>query len=216
MMKLKHIPNALCIIRFIMVAMLIPLSFLLSSRDSIFERTSATPLTIFFVVLYLVAGFTDMIDGTIARKIEGATSNLGAELDSLADMFMVIVAVFFILPLMGGLWGWVQPAIIIALVFKLMSAVPGLVKHRKVFFLHTISNKVLGFILFITVPMYFFSNGSPVVNIYVIFLLIAVFTITFEEMVIIGTLDYPRKDIKGFWQVKSVNEEYRKTKQKAI
>jgi len=202
-MKLKHIPNALCIIRFILVALLIPLSFVSEN------------ISILMLTLFLIAGFTDMIDGTIARKIKGATSNLGAELDSMADMFMVVVAVFFIVPHMQ-IWRYFQLAIIIALVFKLMSAVPGIIKHRKVFFLHTLSNKVLGFILFITVPIYFIFGGALGVNIYIIFIIVAVFAITLEEMVIIGTLDYPRKDIKGFWQVKKVNEEYRKNSVRGI
>jgi len=204
-MKLKHIPNALCILRFILVAALIPISFITG------------PFTVLGITIFLVAGFTDMIDGTIARSIEGAASNLGAELDSLSDMFMVIVAVFFIVPHMI-VWRHLQLIIICALVFKLMSAVPGLIKHKKVFFLHTLSNKALGFILFITVPMYFIFGPGPnlAINIYIVFIIVAVFAITFEEMVIIGTLDYPRKDIKGFWQVKRVNEEYRRTNQRAI
>ena len=204
-MKLKHIPNALCIIRFILVALLIPLSFTIG------------PFAVLSITIFLIAGFTDMIDGTIARNIKGATSNLGAELDSLSDMFMVIVSVFFIIPHMV-IWRHLQLLIILALVFKLMSAVPGLIKHRKVFFLHTLSNKALGFILFITIPIYFIFGPGPnlAINIYIVFIIVAVFTITFEEMVIIGTLDYPRKDIKGFWQVKRVNEEYRRTNERAI
>ena len=37
-----------------------------------------------FYVFYLFCGFTDMIDGTIARKT-GAVSKLGAKLDTIAD-----------------------------------------------------------------------------------------------------------------------------------
>ena len=41
-----------------------------------------------FYVLYLVAGFTDMIDGTIARKTNTA-NEFGPRLDTIADLTLV-------------------------------------------------------------------------------------------------------------------------------
>ena len=41
-----------------------------------------------FYVLYLTAGFTDMIDGTIARKT-GTVSEFGSKLDTVADFILV-------------------------------------------------------------------------------------------------------------------------------
>lgn len=192
-MKLRYIPNALCFARIIMVALLI----------------IVPPLSVLSIILFISAGVTDMIDGSIARRIKNATSNFGAELDSMADMFMVIVSVFFILPAFD-IWPGFWYAILVALAFKLMSAVPGLIKHRKVFFLHTISNKLLGFILFMGGIIYFIFGGITAVNIYFIFLIAAVFIITIEEMVIISMLDYPNKNIRGFWQIRRINEAYRK------
>jgi len=166
------------------------------------------PLSLPSKIIFVLAGLSDMIDGPLARRIENAPSELGAELDSMADMFMVIVAIFFIMPAMN-LWPWLWPGILVALGFKLMSAVPGLIKHRKVFFLHTISNKILGFLLFSAAVLYFIFPEANFVSMYILFIIFAVFVITFEEMVIISTLDYPNKDIRGFWQVKQINEEYR-------
>ena len=193
-MKMKYIPNAITISRIIMVAALIFL----------------TPFSTLSFIIFLVAGFTDMIDGTIARNIKDARSNLGAELDSMADMFMVIVSIFAIMPAMST-WPILWHMIIVALIFKLMSAVPGIIKHRKVFFLHTISNKVLALILFTIVPLYYVFGPHLAVNIYIVFAIVAIFIITFEEMVIISTLDYPHKDIRGFWQVKMINKKYRES-----
>jgi len=166
------------------------------------------PLSMLSIIFFIAAGLTDMIDGPLARRIKDATSNFGAELDSMADMFMVIVSIFFILPAMN-LWPGFRFTILVALVFKLMSAVPGLIKHRKVFFLHTIANKALGLILFLGAIIYFIFGGQLAVNLYFIFLHVAVFVITIEEMVIISMLDYPNKNIRGFWQIKRINEEYR-------
>ena len=192
-MKLKHLPNAITISRIVLTISLIFIA----------------PLSTASIVIFLLAGTSDMIDGFLARKIKDANSELGAELDSIADMLLVIVTVFFIMPAMN-LWPWLWYGILVALSFKLMSAVPGIIKHGKVFFLHTISNKVLAMLLFIGAILYFTFGGHAAVNGYIVFLLVAVFVITLEEMVIISMLDYPNKNIKGFWQVKRVNEEYRK------
>ena len=193
-MKLKHLPNAITISRMILVASLIFIP----------------PLSPASIIIFLVAGMSDFVDGILARSIPDARSELGAELDSMADMFMVIVSIFVIMPAMN-LWPWLWYGILAALGFKLMSAVPGIVKHRKVFFLHTISNKILAMMLFIAAIVYFIFGGHVGVNRYFLFLIVTVFIITLEEMIIIGTLDYPAKDIKGFWQVKRINAEYRQT-----
>jgi len=192
-MKLKHLPNVITISRFILVITLIFIP----------------PLSPASIIIFIFAGLSDMIDGALARRIKDAHSELGAELDSMADMLMVIVTVFFLMPAMD-LWPWLWYGILVALGFKLMSAIPGIIKHRKVFFLHTISNKILAMILFIGAILYFIFGGHTGVNAYIVFLLVAVFIITLEEMIIISMLDYPNKDIKGFWHVKRVNEEYRR------
>ena len=41
-----------------------------------------------FYTIYLLCGFSDMIDGTIARKTN-STSELGAKIDSVADLVFV-------------------------------------------------------------------------------------------------------------------------------
>ena len=192
-MKLKYIPNVITISRMVLVIALIFIP----------------PLSPASIIIFLVAGASDMVDGALARRIKDANSELGAELDSIADLLMVIVGVFVILPAME-VWPWLWYGILAALGFKLMSAVPGIIKHRKVFFLHTISNKVLAMLLFIAAILYFIFGGHAAISGYIVFLIGAVFIITLEEMIIISKLDYPVKNIRGIWQVKRVNEAYRK------
>lgn len=187
-MKLRYLPNTITLSRFVLVACLIFL----------------VPLSVASMIVFTIAGATDMVDGFIARSIKNAQSNLGAELDSMADMFMVVVSVFVIVPAMD-LWAPIWPAILVALTFKLMSAVPGLLKHRKVFFLHTLANKVLGLVLFIGGLLYFIFGGAFAINVYFVFLIAAVFVATVEEMVIISLLNNPNKDIRGFWQIGTIN-----------
>ena len=50
-----------------------------------------------FYIIYLFCGFSDMIDGTIARKTN-STSKYGSQLDTVADLFFVVVSLFKLLP----------------------------------------------------------------------------------------------------------------------
>lgn len=100
-----------------------------------------------FYTVYLIGGFTDMIDGTIARKM-GTESAFGAKLDSVADFSFIMVCLLKILPVVvlpRWLWIWIM---LIALI-KISSVVSGGVRWGKLIGEHTILNKALGFLLFV-------------------------------------------------------------------
>ena len=44
-----------------------------------------------FYIVYLLCGFSDMIDGTVARKTN-STSHFGSQLDTIADLVFVVAA----------------------------------------------------------------------------------------------------------------------------
>jgi len=160
------------------------------------------------MIMFIVAGVTDMIDGTLARNIKGGSRKMGAELDSYADMYMVLVSVFVIMPRMQFL-DWHFWGVLAALVSKLLSAVPALLKHHRMFLLHTISNKVLALLLFATPVLYYFVFGSGfVMNTYLSVLIFLVIAVSVEEWVIISLLNHPSSKIKGFWQIKQINDEF--------
>ena len=103
-----------------------------------------------FYILYLFCGFTDMIDGTIARKT-GAVSNFGARLDTAADFVFMLVCSIKILPLMHismWLWAWI---IIVALV-KIFNITLVFIRKKKLISIHSVLNKTTGFILFLLPP----------------------------------------------------------------
>ncbi|MCL2756378.1 MAG: CDP-alcohol phosphatidyltransferase family protein [Firmicutes bacterium] len=189
----KHIPNALAIMR---IAICIALIFI------------PDKLGVTWIVLFIVAGVSDMIDGTLARKIPGAKSQLGAILDSVADMIMVIVAIVFFMPVMD-IWGWLFWGYIAALSFKIMSGFVGYAKHKETVLLHTYSNKLLGFLLFIIPILYWFLGTSLGLEIYITFVFAAIFIITFEEILINLLLDKPSRDIKSIFGVRAANEKFR-------
>ena len=106
-----------------------------------------------YYALYLVAGVSDMIDGTIARKT-GKANEIGARLDSIADIVFVVVCLIKLIPVVGipvWLYVWIG---IIALI-RIINIVSGLIMQKRFVLLHTITNKVTGLLLFVlplTVP----------------------------------------------------------------
>ena len=100
-----------------------------------------------FYILYLFCGFTDMVDGTIARKTN-AESAFGARLDTVADFVFVIVSLIKFLPVLDiPKWLWVWMAVIS--VIRIGNMIFGWSFSRKVIALHTILNKLTGFLLFL-------------------------------------------------------------------
>lgn len=75
-----------------------------------------------FYILYCVAGVTDMIDGTVARKTNTA-SEFGCKLDTIADIVYIAVCMIKLLPfLMIPTWLYLWIGIIaIIKVFNIIS-----------------------------------------------------------------------------------------------
>ena len=100
-----------------------------------------------FYVTYLLCGFTDMIDGTIARKT-GAVSEFGARLDTVADfVFLSVSLVKFLSMIHISQWLWVWIAVIGAV--KIGNLIRGFIRTKTFVSLHTIMNKITGFLLFL-------------------------------------------------------------------
>ena len=110
---------------------------------------------IVFWGLYCLCGVSDIIDGFLARKFKCATK-AGALLDSLADLCFVGCCAWKLLPLLSlPQWLWIWAGIIV--VMKIANQTLALVLHGECCFLHTLANKVTGFLLFVTVPIAFRS-----------------------------------------------------------
>ena len=106
------------------------------------------PLTsAWFYVLYLLCGFTDMIDGVIARKT-GSVSQFGARLDTASDlifMFVCSIKMLSILHLPVWIWIWIS---LIALI-KILNIVFVFICIKKLISIHSVLNKITGFTLFL-------------------------------------------------------------------
>ncbi len=100
-----------------------------------------------FYALYLLCGFTDMIDGTVAKKM-GSASDFGAKLDTVSDFVFMVVALIRFAPYLNiRTWLWIWIGIIATI--KLVNAVWGFVRKGKFAFPHTVLNKATGFLLFL-------------------------------------------------------------------
>lgn len=100
-----------------------------------------------FYILYLVCGFTDMIDGTIARKTN-TVSEFGARLDTAADFLFAGVCLVKLLPVVhmpGWLWIWIS----LIAVIKMINLISGFVSKKRFIVEHTIANKLAGLLLFL-------------------------------------------------------------------
>lgn len=100
-----------------------------------------------FCMLYLICGATDMVDGWIARKT-GSHSQLGARLDSVADLCMFAAVL---------IWCWVRigadihpflPWIILTVAIRGLNLIIAAWKYRSFAILHTWGNKLTGGLLF--------------------------------------------------------------------
>ena len=100
-----------------------------------------------FYILYLFCGFSDMVDGTVARKTN-SISEFGARFDSVADFIFLVVSLIKFLPLIHiPMWLWVWIAVIA--IIKISYIVWGFIYREKLISLHTIMNKATGVLLFL-------------------------------------------------------------------
>ena len=100
-----------------------------------------------FYILYLFCGFSDIVDGTIARKTN-STSQFGSQLDTIADLVFVVVSLVKLLPaihLPGWLWIWGGAIAVI----KLANIVLGFVCSKKFLAYHSVFNKTTGLLCFL-------------------------------------------------------------------
>ena len=113
---------------------------------------------------YLLCGFTDMIDGTVARLTNSA-SRFGEKLDTVADIMFVVAALIKFLPnLPIPQWLWIWGVGIAAV--KIGNILLGYVFQKEFTALHTVLNKVTGLLLFLlplTVPVVDFRYSSMAV-----------------------------------------------------
>ena len=106
------------------------------------------PLGSVFLVIYSISGFTDAIDGFVARKMGGET-DFGSKLDSVADLTFYTVMMLKILPfLVAELPGIIWYCVGAILIFRVFIYVVNAFKDRKFLTSHSYLNKASGLMMF--------------------------------------------------------------------
>ena len=100
-----------------------------------------------FYALYIAAGISDILDGTVARKT-GTVSEFGSKLDTVADFVLVVVCLIKLIPVIP-VPTWLIIWIIVIAVIKAINLISGYVMRKELVVLHTVMNKVTGILLFI-------------------------------------------------------------------
>ena len=137
---LKTIPNMLSISRLILIpAMLIPSYFIQDEQQARFV----------FLIMFIVIGVTDKLDGTLARYLNQTTA-LGAKLDTVADMVFYPLIALWLYRFESGVVGewWNLIYFLLALYFVKM--IVGRMKFGYIPAFHTIGAKTF------SASLYFF------------------------------------------------------------
>ncbi len=148
---MKYVPNVISTIRFFMA---IAMFFLRNN-------------SVAFLILFFLCGFSDVLDGYLARKYH-VESDLGAKIDGVGDTTFILsslVSVLLIIPLKPL---WAQPIyrflvywIVFLVLHKTCNACITRVKFGQFNGIHTIANKVAGNILFFTIPISVITKNFP-------------------------------------------------------
>lgn len=112
------------------------------------------PLTPLFFIIYSICGFSDIIDGYIARKTN-STSNFGAKLDSLTDIIFISAIIIVFLPIILIPTRIIILMILIAII-RIISLLVIYFKYHTFAILHTYTNKIAGLSLFFFPYLYTF------------------------------------------------------------
>ena len=178
MLANKNLPNAISILRIAGTIWLLLM----------------TPLTPLFFVVYTVTGVTDVLDGAIARRY-GTESELGARLDSIADLLFYTLILIRIFPV---LWATLPRVIWVAvdaiLLIRFISYGLAAFKYHLFASVHTYLNKFTGLMVFGVV----YAIGTPIAVPYCWLVCLVAMLGSLEELFIHVTskeYDHTRKTI---------------------
>lgn len=127
---MRRLPNIITFIRIVLSIVLL----------------TVVPLSPLFLIIYIFCGITDFLDGYIARKM-CVTSNLGARMDTVADLIFVIVMFITLVPLIK-VPSYITLWIVVIVIIRISSITTVIFKYHTFAVLHTYSNKATGIALF--------------------------------------------------------------------
>ncbi|RAP48410.1 MAG: hypothetical protein BZ136_04990 [Methanosphaera sp. rholeuAM74] len=132
-----------------------------------------------FFIIFMFCGFTDIVDGYIARSY-ALTSDFGAKLDSIADIVFFMAYLLVLLPVLCydyliSLW------IIVIFIIKSLSITIGYIRFGKFALIHTYLNKLTGLLL-VLLPFILVLGSS---GLSIVFVCLVASVASIEELLII-------------------------------
>lgn len=146
-----------------------------------------------FILLYLLCGLSDVLDGLLARRFHCA-SKTGALLDSIADLLFLLIVLGKLLgslPLPDWLISW----ILLIFIIRSTSVLVGYVRFSAVAFLHTMANKAAGLMLFFYPLLYRWDASLILAGCVCAVALLA----ALEELWLLCYDQHLERDRKGIW-----------------
>jgi CDP-diacylglycerol--glycerol-3-phosphate 3-phosphatidyltransferase len=156
-----------------------------------------TPLSWWFFIIYTYCGLTDVVDGIVARKTH-TESSMGAKLDSIADMALLIVVLYKLGPMLWSsvsVWIWYF-TIMIGLI-RISAYVVGAIKFHQFASLHLISNKVTGLVLFFVPYLIIIID----INAVMVLLMIVALLSSLEELLCEIKAEHLNPNLRTFFEL---------------
>lgn len=158
-----------------------------------------------FAILLVISLNTDVWDGWIARRFNQRTQ-IGARLDSLADIGMYITALSGIIVFKLddiGADAWLFYVFVVCYVIVIVSP---LIKFGKIQSFHLYSVKIAGYFQGLFFIMLFFFGYKPIYFYFMVNISLMAFI---ESLVIQLLITHMRSDLKGiFWVLKDLRKNH--------
>ena len=197
---MKYMPNALSIARIIVAAILLAGAL-----------TGIMPaLTPIFMGFYIFGGLTDLFDGPLARRY-GTASQMGANLDGLADYIFIAASLITILPAFDV--NIVTIGIVIGFVsLKVLGMIVGYIHYRQLMMMHTRLSKAAAFAAWLLPIIYVIVNIFTPLDVNTVFIFLGVYCYIYliEEIAINIIMPYPKRDMKSVFEALRLRREYQK------
>jgi CDP-diacylglycerol--glycerol-3-phosphate 3-phosphatidyltransferase len=146
---------------------------------------------ILFFSIYLLCGFSDVLDGIIARAMN-TKSVLGAKLDSVADFILFGVIIVGMIIFFGSDLAEFYPLVAVVMVIRIGGLLFAGYKYHTFLMLHTWGNKITGIFVFLT-PLFLLLQNSLI-----IYLVLALAILSaIEEFILHIITEQPNPDRKG-------------------
>lgn len=138
------------------------------------------PLTPVFYIIYTLCGFSDILDGWVARKT-GTITEFGSKLDSIADLLFYAMVIIRLLPVLWRIlptWFWYIVGGVVLI--RLLAYITAALKFHRFASLHTKLNKITGAVVFL-LPYFLVL---PFANVYCFIVVAAAGISSLEELIL--------------------------------